>query len=141
MQSIKGEYIQYKETLDKGKNYTDVVGTALSIASIVFGTLVYTRDDCKGLPMVPICMIGILLSFFSLKVGNFLKALFMNYHCQFSKSFSCLHLFYQRSVARVYQIYTVKLHKRGPPFAPCYLTSPVLPSCLLPRQVAHRLSK
>ena len=71
MQSIKGEYIQYKETLDKGKNYTDVVGTALSIASIVFGTLVYFREDCKGMPMVPICMIGILLSFFSLKVGNF----------------------------------------------------------------------
>ena len=45
------------------------------------------------------------------------------------------------------KITTLKQHKRGPllqtaghPF-PCYLASPVLPSCLLPRQVAHRLSK
>ena len=69
---IKGEYKVYKETVDKSKNYTDVVGTALSIASIVFGTLVYFREDCKGLPMVPICMIGKVshLSFFSFKYGE-----------------------------------------------------------------------
>ena len=64
MQTIQGEYTQYKEYRDKSRNYTDVVGTALSIASIVFGILIYIRDDCTGMPMVPICMIG-KVSFFS----------------------------------------------------------------------------
>ena len=64
MQTIQGEYTQYKEYRDKSKNYTDVVGTALSIASIVFGILIYIRDDCTDMPMVPICMIG-KVSFFS----------------------------------------------------------------------------
>ena len=72
MQTIQGEYTQYKEYRDKSKNYTDVVGTALSIASIVFGTLTYIRKDCEGMPMVPICMIGN----FSFKWGT-LRALFM----------------------------------------------------------------
>ena len=43
----------------KVDNYIDVIGTGLSLGSIFVGTLVYSKEDCNGIPMVPICMIGI----------------------------------------------------------------------------------
>ena len=80
---------EYKETLDKGRNYTDIVGTGLSIASIVFGTLVLTNGECEGMPMVPICMIGKCLTSTMrtfLSNGKLAQTLFMDDHHQFSKS-------------------------------------------------------
>ena len=71
----------------------------------------------------------------------------VNMHQEGLEKFTTKHLCIKLVKGSANLVLTVKLHKRGPllqkaghPF-PCYLASPVLPSCLLPRQVAHRLSK